>query len=165
MAAGCSFNPSGRLSEAGVADGDIMPDSSTPRDGAVDAAAIDATIDSAPCVPMSEVCNGVDDNCDGTPDEGSLCAANQTCQGISGCLCNSGWDDCDPNVAGCETDVLADSANCGGCNVPCTSGPRWQCVAAGCRDRCDPYQCVLRFGCPLQAQCYDDVCGDACPSA
>jgi hypothetical protein len=37
--------------------------------------------------------------------------------------CDPGWDDCDSSAAtGCETDVTADTANCGGCGVTCAAG-------------------------------------------
>jgi len=57
----------------------------------------------------AEVCNGIDDDCDGVVDEGSLCSApnaNSAC--ISGSCwvtsCQPGFSDCDGNPAnGCET--------------------------------------------------------------
>ena len=55
-----------------------------------------------------EVCNNIDDNCDGTVDEGALCFlpnANSACV-VGACQvtsCNAGFLDCDGNpLNGCE---------------------------------------------------------------
>ena len=69
-----------------------------------------ATVCSAtPGTPSAEICNGVDDNCDGVVDNGATCSlphANATCQSPQ-CIvvsCDVGFFNCDGNHAnGCES--------------------------------------------------------------
>jgi len=109
-----------------------LPDS----DGAMPDAGPDAGPDG--CVATSETCNGVDDNCDGTIDEGfdldndpancgacgTVCPdglhASGRCEGGSCALtCATGFFDCNRNPAdGCEAD-LSTPASCGACGVVC----------------------------------------------
>jgi Notch 1 len=85
-----------------------------------------------PRSPTPEVCNGVDDNCDGNVDEGNLCPiAGQTCQRMgsgAACVCNSlfgqpcGNNSCltgtfDCSGRNCVTTPLPDGR-------PCGDGPR-----------------------------------------
>lgn len=76
-----------------------------------------------------ELCNGVDDDCDGVPDEAadtscsipgaeSVCEAGQ-CEVAS---CRTGVADCDGLVAnGCEVSLFDNAANCGACGETCES--------------------------------------------
>ncbi|MBI5501681.1 MAG: putative metal-binding motif-containing protein [Deltaproteobacteria bacterium] len=73
----------------------------------------------------TEICDGLDQNCDTDPDAGALCptvphTSSASCLGalcIPNCLV--GWGDCDGILAnGCDTS-LTTLANCGGCGVPC----------------------------------------------
>lgn len=98
------------------------------------------------CTPGSastEVCNGVDDNCDGATDNGAICAlanAGSICAG-GACqvqTCNSGFGNCDFNHAnGCER-PLNTLTNCGGCNLPCNlPNSNESCSTGTCRiDTC-----------------------------
>jgi hypothetical protein len=75
--------------------------------------------------PQQEMCNGIDDDCDGVVDNGAICPpvpnATSVCAG-GRCqyACNQGFADCDGNPAnGCEQMVSSDPLNCGGCGVVC----------------------------------------------
>ncbi|MBI5489361.1 MAG: hypothetical protein HY905_18660 [Deltaproteobacteria bacterium] len=56
------------------------------------------------CVPAVEVCNGLDDDCDGVVDDG--------------CSCGSGETDC----GGVCVDLLFDELHCGTCDSACPAG-------------------------------------------
>jgi len=93
------------------------------------------------------MCNGPDDDCDGTTDEAQCVDATvdatgrQTaptgygvCQGstcaVSRCADFRGDRDNNPRN-GCETSMNNDPNHCGGCNVRCNSG---ECIAGVCSD-------------------------------
>lgn len=122
-------------------------------DGSLSPGKDDAQVDPS-CVPASETCNELDDDCDGKIDEdfnlqndadncgkcGTVCMldnAESTCS-ASKCeisLCTSGFADCDKNATtGCEADLASD-ATCGGCNTKCVG----------------------------QKHCCNDVCQVGCP--
>lgn len=103
---------------------------------------------------MSESCNGADDDCDGTIDEGfdltsnpSHCGscgnacrfphATASCE-ASACVltgCMAGFDDCDGDPSnGCEAD-LTQPATCGGCGNACRP-PTRACCAGTCQSGC-----------------------------
>ena len=63
----------------------------------------------------TEVCDGKDNNCDGTIDEN--------------CGCPSGTEDCDGNGS-CETELTTDDNNCGACGAACQPGE--VCIDAAC---------------------------------
>ena len=65
-----------------------------------------------------EVCDGIDNNCDGQTDEG--CPLN----------CDPGTADCNGDRVDCETDLSSDPNNCGGCNIACDGGQT--CVNSSC---------------------------------
>ena len=78
--------------------------------------------------PSPEVCDGVDNDCNGMVDDGSLCTgadSYQVCSlgecAVTGCV--DGYGDCDGQVAnGCEANVDTDPMACGRCGVRCTAG-------------------------------------------
>lgn len=101
------------------------------------------------CTPRgSEVCNGLDDNCNGVADEGfercngactSLASDDNNC-GRCGVRCGGGTH-CAAGVCSCPAgrplacggacvDPTGDPNNCGGCNRQCSSSQR--CSAGSC---------------------------------
>ena len=115
------------------------------------------TLDAGPfdaCVP-DELCNGVDDDCDGSVDEGfdldtdpehcgecgvSCVQPNTTSSCEAGTCridaCAPGFDDCDRNpLTGCEVELGTSAANCGACGNPC-SPPNRDCCSGTCARSC-----------------------------
>ncbi len=123
LGAACNVNP---YDLGGRGDGDGGRDGGGGGDGGTDgdAAGRDGPtppIDASSCIPVPEVCNTLDDDCDGTPDNGfnltgdpnncgrcgNRCSydhafgvcTNGTCgQGT----CQPGWNDTVPGTPGCE---------------------------------------------------------------
>jgi hypothetical protein len=118
--------------------------------GSVDAG---SPVDSGDCGP--EVCNGMDDDCDGRVDEdfdldtdpsncgscGHACTfanGSGACEGGTCTLqaCDAGFDDCDGDPAnGCEAD-LTSAQTCGSCSNRCMMGAARQCCDGACQSAC-----------------------------
>ncbi len=74
--------------------------------------------------PVAETCDGIDNDCNGTADNGGdmLCPAQpnvttQSCRGTMGCAitgCAGGWADYDATRAGCECSVANSGPTCAG---------------------------------------------------
>ncbi len=80
-----------------------------------------------------ETCNGQDDDCDGTADNGNLCGKGNSCQGKKGCRCATspacvGDEQC---CGGSCQDIQKDPSHCGGCGVACGAGE--SCSGGACR--------------------------------
>jgi hypothetical protein len=83
--------------------------------------------------PQPEVCNGIDDNCDGMPDVNAPCPDPTSC--VEG---------------GCRV-------RCAGGEFPCPAGFKCQTTAGG--DFCVPSACA---NCAPNEQCVNDMCVDPC---
>ena len=89
-----------------------------------------------------EICNGVDDNCNGESDEEPTATAScgEVSSGTAMCArgacivatCERPFDDCDDLVStGCEANTNTDLDHCGRCGRACAVGA--QCVSGTCR--------------------------------
>jgi hypothetical protein len=100
--------------------------------------------------PSSELCNGVDDDCNGTVDDGFDLNTNEHC-GTCDNQCESGSECCDGQ---CVDTHGSDLANCGACGNACSSGSMPGCCAGRCVDllsdqscgRCDNACGLLKLG-------------------
>ena len=132
--------------------------------------------------PQTEICNAIDDDCDGQIDNGdNLCPAGQTCyQGscVSGCAgtgefaCPTGQVcvgsgngyciDASCATVSCAQDQTCVNGQCvGGCdNVTCLAGE--QCVAGKCVDLCDAREQAGLAACPDNFVCQNGACVPNC---
>jgi hypothetical protein len=100
--------------------------------------------------PSQEVCNGLDDDCDGVVDGGACppmhhatYACGPTDAGL-GCVvaaCDPDWGNCDGDPAnGCETDIRTNPLHCGACQQICPTDPHGTtaCTSGACFLACNP---------------------------
>jgi hypothetical protein len=87
----------------------------------------------------AEICNGIDDDCDGLVDEGAICPAGQRCQ--SGACCK---DDGFGTGSACTSDTECCSGNCATHDFGRTCRPEG-CLPSGadCRPNCPSACCSL----------------------
>ena len=113
-------------------------------------------------LPVSEVCDGKDNDCDGTPDNGtSLCTNGNVCAGSAGCRCNGqspcnggAYDMCCPGTT-CQN-LYASTEHCGACWISC--GANESCSAGRCQ--CGTKQGTVGGGAACSSS--TDCCGGAC---
>lgn len=116
--------------------------------------------------PSTETCDGRDNDCNGSPDDGATCAPrpNTTSACTSGACnytCRANYGDCDVTPSnGCEVTLLTDARNCGRCGNSCRDGT---CVAGVCSTTtgtpwCTESSCVISsVGPPSARQSHSGV--------
>jgi hypothetical protein len=105
------------------------------------------------CVPQAEVCNGMDDDCNGIVDDGAVCPAGQICTNGA---CVSG---CAPGLTPCNgacVDLDTNTSNCGSCGIQCASGQ--VCVSGVC----SPVPCTADSDCAPGSKCVGGSCRTSC---
>jgi MYXO-CTERM domain-containing protein len=107
--------------------------------------------------PATETCNGLDDNCDGTIDEGAMCPTDFVCdKGACVKACTSGEFVCPSNQV-CNADGYCVDPACK--DVACDNGK--VCVAGVCQGPCDNVKCPYPQTC-LGTGCVDPCAGVTC---
>jgi hypothetical protein len=130
-----------------------------------------------PCSPNPEtggveVCNFVDDDCNGVGDC-TPCALPQTAQHLCAAgvcrpdVCDPGWRHCDTDLEnGCETDIWNDVAHCGDCGAACAlpnavpGCDHGRCTIVTCASaRYDDCNRLAEDGCEIDLWSHLDHCG------
>lgn len=102
--------------------------------------------------PVAETCNNLDDNCDGTTDEGDLCPTGNVCdKGVCVPKCRAGEFTCSMGKV-CSSSGVCVDPKCK--DVTCDSGK--VCVQGTCEAPCDGVVC------PGDQVCRNGACTDPC---
>ncbi len=106
----------------------------------------------------TEVCNGLDDDCDTLIDEGDLCNGGVCDNGVCASLCLAGEFPC-PNGKQCENDFCVDEP-CFGVTCPLDAGGNLQsCTNGTCSPVCPTMVCPIGYVCRgSDASCVMDTC-------
>ena len=174
VAAACSLEPNAVVPPGdadGMDAGSDAPDTGAPPDV---------------CVPRAESCNEVDDDCDGTTDEGfdtsrdplncGACGTACTTEpenGAARCLdgacsplCDEGFEDCNDREAdGCEAN-LTSSATCEDCSTRCVGATPLCQAGVGCVSDCGGGTTLCGTSCVDTDSDVENCsgCGVSCPT-
>ena len=106
--------------------------------------------------PGTEKCDGVDNDCNGSTDEGDICPSAKVCsKGVCVPRCGSSEFVCAPGTV-CQGSLCVDPA-CA--NVTCPTGQ--VCSAGKCKEACDGVVCPANQVCRV-GQCVDPCAGVTC---
>lgn len=107
--------------------------------------------------PGAEKCDGLDNDCNGTTDEGDICPAGKVCDKAT-CVpkCNGGEFTCQADEV-CDANGFCVDPACA--NVSCPSGEK--CIAGMCKGPCDGVTCPHGQVCRVGA-CVDPCAGLSC---
>jgi hypothetical protein len=108
--------------------------------------------------PGSELCDNVDNDCNGVVDDGDLCSVGEACdKGVCVHACNNNEFPCSGGET-CTARGLCVPADCA--SVECPQGQA--CRAGKCVNACDGVTCPQGQECQL-GRCVDPCAGVTCP--
>lgn len=110
------------------------------------------------CGATKEVCDGLDNDCNGVVDDER--AADEACSAAGESLCVNGKCGCEHRCGGACVDLKTDALHCGACNAACPPGA--SCVAGACV--CEPPGEAADAGADADASADADADADAAPS-
>ncbi|MFO0631053.1 MAG: MopE-related protein [Polyangiales bacterium] len=122
-------------------------------------------------LPLPEICNNQDDDCDGATDEEPLpssCPAHPNAV-LTGCsagqcayACQPGFANCDGNMLanGCEVNLRSDPNRCGSCGNACPTGN--VCNNGACASVCTGVFCSGQCVDTATSMAHCGACGNAC---
>ena len=116
-----------------------------------------------------EICNGVDDNCDGIVDNNTTTCNAGACEACIAGACRTTCGACDNCVSGsCQTRCAACETCQNGTCGPCNPAACQICVGGVCQSSCDALSCLGCVGgtcvslCDTCDTCVSGVCEDNC---